>query len=416
MNSYRSLYSLNGFILTFPGLLISFILSERLFWDGIFNAYFISVSFAVSVTGLAFLVADSGKKMPQPLPTIVLLLLLIVAALGVSSYAFFTEQRVGKLSLLGNALSGCAQILGAFFIVYYWDFNSRIHQITAIAGMIVSGVLVLLLTKEGLVTDGATLAATSTGVTSVAYQMIARVMVFCGLLAAVSTRNILVSGAIALLAVAALFQNGARTEFLLFFLATSVMIFMLLFRKGPAFYGAFIALTAGILVLATNADAILAMLPQSRILEVIRLEDSSSWNARAIAYDYAKDTIANYPLTGDYGSDFDRFGPGFYAHNIVSSWVDLGLFGFVVAALLLLRPLLFSLRWAFRAAHLPAVRLCVGTAIYSALGYAFSYYYLTAYLGLSVAAFVRAWRDVMATRRKVKPTPRSRIAIASRQR
>jgi O-antigen ligase len=49
----------------------------------------------------------------------------------------------------------------------------------------------------------------------------------------------------------------------------------------------------------------------------------------------ALETIAKYPLQGSYAS----YEPGSYAHNILSAWVDLGLFGFLALVALLLWPL-----------------------------------------------------------------------------
>lgn len=398
MMNLRSIFSLTGFILTFPMLLLVFVFSESFLGENYFSLYFAaSISF-FSFIGFIIFIADSRIKPPKPLPTILLFFIFNIMVLTVSAYSFFTVQRIGGFSLLANAISGCAQILGTFFIVYYWDFDSRIHRICAIASMLATAVLVLLFTQEGTVTSDVA-RAFDPNATSVAYQMIGRVVVFCGIFAVISSRNVVLSAILVAMGVAALYQNGARTEFLLFFLATSAMIFLSTFKKIVTFYAMLGAMAVVIIFLVTNSDAILDMLPQSRVLEVFRLDQSTSWDARAIAYQYAKDTIASAPILGDYGSDFDRFGPGLYAHNIASAWVEIGLFGFVITLILLIRPLFFSLRWAFQGAQLPSVQLCIGTAIYSALGYAFSYYYLTAYIGLSVAAFVRAWNDVAAGRR-----------------
>lgn len=396
--NFRSIFSLAGFILTFPMLLLVFVFSEEFLGENYFSIYFAASISLVSLTGLLTFIFDSRSRTPKPLPTILLFFIFNIMVMAVSSYSFFTVQRIGGFSLLANAVSGCAQILGTFLIVYYWDFDSRLHRIGAIASMFAATLLVLLFTQEGTVTSGA-VKAFDPNATSIAYQMIGRVVVLCGIFAVISARNIALSAILVAMGVAALYQNGARTEFLLFFLATSSMIFLSTFKKVVTFYAMLGATAVVIIFLVTNSDAILDMLPQSRVLEVFRLDQSTSWDARAIAYQYAKDTIASAPILGDYGSDFDRFGPGLYAHNIASAWVELGLFGFVITLILLIRPLIFSLRWAFRGAQLPSVQLCIGTAVYSALGYAFSYYYLTAYIGLSVAAFVRAWNDVAAGRR-----------------
>ena len=47
-------------------------------------------------------------------------------------------------------------------------------------------------------------------------------------------------------------------------------------------------------------------------------------------------TIAAHPLLGDYAS----YAPGYYSHNILSAWVDLGLFGIVYIISILILPVI----------------------------------------------------------------------------
>ncbi len=51
---------------------------------------------------------------------------------------------------------------------------------------------------------------------------------------------------------------------------------------------------------------------------------------------FAINTIAANPVLGDYAS----YPAGDYAHNVLSAWVDLGLFGFIFLIALLLLPAL----------------------------------------------------------------------------
>jgi hypothetical protein len=63
----------------------------------------------------------------------------------------------------------------------------------------------------------------------------------------------------------------------------------------------------------------------NRILELLDLSQSTSANKRHHLTVYAMQTIAAHPILGDYAS----YKPGYYSHNVLSAWVDLGLFGFV---------------------------------------------------------------------------------------
>jgi O-antigen ligase len=49
---------------------------------------------------------------------------------------------------------------------------------------------------------------------------------------------------------------------------------------------------------------------------------------------YALHTIRAHPWLGDYAS----YAPGFYSHNVLSAWVDLGLFGIVYLMALMVVP------------------------------------------------------------------------------
>jgi hypothetical protein len=49
---------------------------------------------------------------------------------------------------------------------------------------------------------------------------------------------------------------------------------------------------------------------------------------------YARQTIAAHPILGDYAS----YAPGYYSHNVLSAWVDLGLFGFLYVLAITIVP------------------------------------------------------------------------------
>lgn len=130
----------------------------------------------------------------------------------------------------------------------------------------------------------------------------------------------------------ALYVNGARSEFV-------ALLFMLPFieiyrskRKLHTF-----ALIVSIVALAAvNFELIVSELPTNRMLELLDLSQSTSANARQQLSLLAIDTIVANPLLGDYAS----YTPGDYAHNVLSAWVDLGLFGFIFLLALLVLPAL----------------------------------------------------------------------------
>jgi hypothetical protein len=120
---------------------------------------------------------------------------------------------------------------------------------------------------------------------------------------------------------ATLFVNTARSEFAALLFAVPI-IELYFTRHKMVFIG--VAVVAAIAI-GSHLDEIVAALPDNRILELLDLSQSTSANKRHHLTVYARHTIADHPLLGDYAS----YAPGYYSHNVLSAWVDLGLFGFV---------------------------------------------------------------------------------------
>jgi hypothetical protein len=137
--------------------------------------------------------------------------------------------------------------------------------------------------------------------------------------------------AISLIALPILFLNGGRTELALFIAAVSVYALwssvtlawhrwwrvLLIVPLGCAFW---------FLAPAWTTDG----LPESRILEILDIGQSSSGVERARLTAAAVSSIAENPFLGDYGRyAISDWGVGSYSHNLLSAWVNLGLIGFL---------------------------------------------------------------------------------------
>lgn len=134
-----------------------------------------------------------------------------------------------------------------------------------------------------------------------------------------------------LLAGATLYVNGARSEFVAM-LSSIPLIEVYRARQRARMLGLLCAIALAVklaLVYGTQ------YLPENRTLELLDLSQSTSAVLRHQLTVQALETIANYPLQGSYAS----YAPGSYAHNVLSAWVDLGLFGFLALVALLLWPL-----------------------------------------------------------------------------
>ena len=88
--------------------------------------------------------------------------------------------------------------------------------------------------------------------------------------------------------------------------------------------------------LKLHIDQLITSIPDNRILELLDLSHSTSANKRHHLTMHAVQTIKAHPFLGDYAS----YAPGYYSHNILSAWVDLGLFGFIYLNAILVIPAL----------------------------------------------------------------------------
>ncbi|WP_147376866.1 O-antigen ligase family protein [Noviherbaspirillum saxi] len=138
-----------------------------------------------------------------------------------------------------------------------------------------------------------------------------------------------------LIAVAALFVNGSRSDFAGAILAIAVLELL------NAKHKLFVVVLAASCIAFFNMQAAdtLGIFPENRTLELLDFSAASSWEGRNVAFAHAIETIVKSPWLGGYGSHFDIGGEGEYAHNILSAWVDLGFIGFAWLVLLLTVPL-----------------------------------------------------------------------------
>ena len=158
------------------------------------------------------------------------------------------------------------------------------------------------------------------------YQGFGRSLVFVALLILAIEKSKINFYFIALLSSAALFFNGARSEFLAFLIATMAVMFYK-FNISRIFVFVACLLLACILALQILPND---LIEGNRFFELFNISTSTSAQARFELTKEALRTIAANPLFGDYGAYARRNGGGIgeYAHNLLSAWVNLGFIGF----------------------------------------------------------------------------------------
>jgi hypothetical protein len=223
-------------------------------------------------------------------------------------------------TIVANHILGILFMVNTFVMFTMIDFEHRQFRLMALASLAAMSAIVasfevegvFYLAKLGVAKDSDSLAT---------YQGFARSYLMTFLPVVAHTRSqplrLLLYG----VGTATLFVNAARSEFVA--LVFTIPIIELYFSRHKLLLAG-CAVLAGTLLYAHLGD-IVAALPDNRVLELLDLSQSTSANARHHLTVYAEQTIAAHPLVGAYAS----YAPGYYSHNVLSAWVDLGLFGFV---------------------------------------------------------------------------------------
>jgi hypothetical protein len=212
------------------------------------------------------------------------------------------------------------------------------------------------------------------------YQGFSRSYLFTFAAAIAYTRTVRLRVLLYCLAAPTLFVNTARSEF-------AAMLFMIPIielyytRQKLLMTAIFVFL---FLMIYSNLEHILSMLPSNRVLELLDLSHSTSANKRHHLSEYALQSIAQFPVFGDYAS----YSPGLYSHNVLSAWVDTGIFGFLFVLGILIVPAIpmffKGYFWRTRSSELIlAFSLCCITVLLLIT----SHYFTDMLIGATMAAF-----------------------------
>ncbi|MFC0252442.1 hypothetical protein [Massilia consociata] len=241
-----------------------------------------------------------------------------------------------------NAASGAnrtivtAHVLGILFMVLVYvmfsfiDFESRRFRTVGLLSLVAMSSIAFSYSVDGVFYLGAMGVAKDADALAT-YQGFSRSYLFTYLAVVTFTRRLPLRLLLHALGAATLFVNTARSEFAALLFAIPVIEFY--YSRHKLYF-----LLAGAMLVALLAmyfDRILAVLPSNRILELLDLSHSTSANIRQQLTVHAWQTIAAHPIFGDYAS----YKPGYYSHNVLSAWVDLGLFGMVYLAALAIVPI-----------------------------------------------------------------------------
>jgi hypothetical protein len=262
---------------------------------------------------------------------------------GNTDLAFFVFLALFALTAALHGMAGAnpeilrshvvvlVQFAATFLLTAQLDLTSpRTRRVILSAFGLVSAVAVANANGTNSFVSALILGATSES--KATYQSYALIyFVVAVLLLSLSSRRLVRSG-VAAIAIPIQFLIGARAEFIALLVAVVIAEFI----ASRARFAVLITTGALISAIVFLQDEIALLLPESRVLSLLEYGADGSVIERRTLADAAYETIRAHPVLGAYAS----YPAGSYIHNVLSAWVDLGFFGFVLLMSLATIPVL----------------------------------------------------------------------------
>jgi hypothetical protein len=284
-------------------------------------------------------------------------------------------------TIVTNHILGILFMVLVFIMFSFIDFDSRRFRIAGLLGLAAMSAIafansvdgVFYLRTLGIAKDADALAT---------YQGFSRSYLFTYLALVCFTRGLPLRLLLHALGIATLFVNTARSEFAALMFVIPLIEFY--YSRHKLYF--LLALAVLLTLVTMYFDQILAALPSNRILELLDLSRSTSANMRHQLTVHAWQTVSSHPLFGDYAS----YKPGYYSHNLLSAWVDLGLFGMLYIAALALLPIAPMFVHEYFASRARSLFLCAfAFACVTILLFLTSHYFTDMLLGATLGACAR---------------------------
>ena len=320
-----------AFFLLFPGFFFYHTLLGTGTTGAFLGGYFAPVSVLV-VVPLVFIYLVNVRRAP-PRATLVDLhfgIFLLYFAVIVMVHGAAGANR----TIVTNHILGILFLVNIFVMFRFLDFTATWFRAAGIASLASMTAIAVTFSVDGVFYLGA-LGVARDAESLATYQGFSRSYLVTYLAVVAFSRSMPLRLLLHVTGAATLFLNTARSEFVALLFAIPIIEFY--YSRHKLYF--ILAVMIAIFLINLYFDQILAALPDNRILELLDLSHSTSANKRQHLTVHAVQTVLAHPLFGDYAS----YQPGYYAHNILSAWVDLGLFGvtYLVALMVLPAGLMF---------------------------------------------------------------------------
>ena len=314
-----------AFFLLFPGFFFYQTLIGVGAIDAFLGGYFSVVSIALLAPLLFVYFQDVGRAKNFFMTTdfYYVLFLLYFSVTVVIHFATGADSK-----LVFDHLASIVHMLNLFIIFKMIDANERTFRIVTLLSLGAMSAIVFYFSIDGFfdLRDDALINAAVVAT----YQGFARSYLLTFIVAMACYRKPATRILWYALGIATLFTNGARSEFAA--MLALIPLIELYHARNKALV--LMAIACFLLLFTLLFHDIIRILPDSRILELADLSQSTSVSTRHYLTERALKTIAHNPILGDYGS----YATGAYSHNVLSAWVDLGLLGFLYLLAILLWP------------------------------------------------------------------------------
>jgi len=320
-----SLICAGGFLVLFPGFFFYHTLIGLGLIPAILGGFFRPMSLLFMAVALPVILLSSKPKSGRSGACGTLYLCILCWTAIVAMWHYMNGTQVGNIEMLDWSLSGV--LLGAtcYTLARYLPFDWSSFNMAVVVSLALMVVLVFMLAKDGMFNIRAEGLADDEKIAT--YQGFGRSLATTALLAVALVRTVSLRVAISVSTVAALYINGARSEFV-------CLIAALLFLWGAASVAnqksaiPLVTLVLFVLLLPLfSIEAVLTMIPENRVLQLLDLAGSTSAIGRAELSQAGWEQIETNPVFGNYGFYYDTGGVGSYPHNISAAWVNLGIIG-----------------------------------------------------------------------------------------
>lgn len=317
-----------GFLVLFPGFFFYHTLNGLglmpAFLGGFFRPMALVFMFAFVCLALTTTVPPVGRLGP-----VGWLFMLILGWITLSAvWHYFVGTQVGNLEMLDWSLSGVFLNATCYLVARHLPLRWVAFQTFVAISLGLMITLVFLLAKDGMFYLRAEGLADEEKVAT--YQGFARSLAVTGILALALTRVAIYRVGIGAATVAALYINGARSEFVCFTVALLALwaAHAIIDRGRPL---PLIAVLVFVLLLPLfSLESVQTALPENRMLQLFDLAGSSSAIGRAELSQAGWEEVGRHPLLGNYASYYDTDGVGGYPHSLLAAWVNLGFVGFAL--------------------------------------------------------------------------------------